>query len=130
MWLNFSFIAGLLMLEIAFEAWKFRTQPFISLLPFCLFFMLFSYVRARSSAIRYGEQVKATFDIYLPQLAQKLGFILSKNPEKNREFWEAFSQLMVYRDEKAVGEMYAVGLKRTSDKTSDSLDDSSDDEEI
>jgi hypothetical protein len=129
MWLNFAFVAGLLMVEILLLTWKVETRSLIRLLPFALIFMLFAYTRARSSAIRYGEQVKAVFDIYLPQLAQKLGFVLGRDAAKNRKFWQAYSRLMVYRDAKAAEEMLAVGLKRASVGKSEPGDESSEEDD-
>src|ERR1043166_3041244 len=114
MWLNFGFVTSLLMAEIAVLGWKFRKVPFWWLFGAGLLFIVFAYTRARSSAARYGEQVKAAFDIYLPQLAQKLGFVLSQEVEKNRAFWQAYSRLMVYRDPDALEEMSAAGLKLAS----------------
>jgi hypothetical protein len=99
------------------------------LVPIAIIFILFAYTRARSSAARYGEQVKATFDIYLPQLAQKLGFALSQDAEKNRTFWQAYSRLMVYRDQKAVKEMFAVGLNQASKGTTEPGEESSNDDD-
>jgi hypothetical protein len=34
-----------------------------------------------------AQTVNSTFDLYLPQLAQKLGFQLPRDAEKRREFW-------------------------------------------
>jgi hypothetical protein len=129
MWLNLSFVTGLLMAEIAALTWRLQRLSLVWLLPVSILFMLFAYTRARSSAARYGEQVKAVFDLYLPQLAQKLGFVLSRDAEKNRTFWQAYSRLMVYRDAKAVEEMFAVGLKGASSRTSERDSESSGDDD-
>lgn len=128
MWLNFSFVTGLLMIEIVTLAWKFQNLP-LWLLPCGMLFILFTYTRARSSTARYGEQVKAVFDIYLPQLCQKLGFTLSQDIEKNRVFWGAYSRLMVYRDVKALGEMYATGLQSATIKDAKAGDNFGEDED-
>lgn len=77
-----------------------------------LMIVAIAYRRARSSAEQYGEQVKAAFDMYLPELANKLGFKLSWDTEKNRAFWISFSQMMVYPSKKSLQRMIDVGLKR------------------
>jgi len=91
MWLNLSFVTALLMLEIAIVDWKRNLHLPAWLFFLCLLFIFLAYIRARGAAKGYGERVKATFDIYLPQLAKKLGFELSDDISKNMEFWKAFS---------------------------------------
>ena len=52
--------------------------------------------RARSSAIGWGELVKATFDTFLPKLEKAIG-IAPGSQKQNRERWTGFSQAIIYR---------------------------------
>lgn len=112
LWLNLCFLTGVFALGLALLAANF--QRFFLLwfeLPLFLLFW-FSYARARNSAQQYGHQVKAAFDVYLPALATKLGYVLSPDVDKNRKFWSAFSEVMIYRDQGALTDMVEAGLKR------------------
>lgn len=75
-----------------------------------------AYWRARRSAERNGEQVKAAYDIYLGDLAEKLGFRLSEDPEKNFRFWRTFSRAIVHRQPERMIELSKVGLIRVSER--------------
>lgn len=45
----------------------------------------------------WGDIVKATFDVSLPELANKLGFALPIYDEGRRAFWTSFSQMVTLR---------------------------------
>jgi hypothetical protein len=47
------------------------------------------YLGALSSAIAWGEVVKSAFDLYLPALANAMGYELPQTAEDRRRFWEA-----------------------------------------
>lgn len=49
------------------------------------------YRGAVSAAIKWGETVKGAFDVYLPKLAQALGFALPDSPDLQRKFWSEWS---------------------------------------
>ncbi|HUD66245.1 MAG TPA: hypothetical protein VMQ17_16780 [Candidatus Sulfotelmatobacter sp.] len=53
--------------------------------------------QARISAERWGEWVKASFDVFLPELCSKLGYKRPVSPKEEREFWLTFSQAITYR---------------------------------
>ena len=53
--------------------------------------------QAVSSAIGWGEMVKASFDVFLPELRTKLGYEANLTPELEREFWEQYSAAIIYR---------------------------------
>jgi hypothetical protein len=116
LWLNMCVLAPFFALELAVVSTIKECSLAVLLLPLLAFTCL-AYVRSRSSAQQFGEQVKAAFDIYLPELAARLGFVLSSDTAKNRKFWEAFSQVMVHRDAGALKEMMAAGLERVSAST-------------
>jgi hypothetical protein len=110
-WLNVYVLTLLFAFEVAVAARIKQGLP-LWLVPLIFLLALVAYVRARSSAQQFGEQVKAAFDVYLPGLAGKLGYTLSSDPEKNEKFWKAFSQVMVHRDPRALKDMLEVGLER------------------
>jgi len=116
LWLNLFVLALFFALELAVVAAIKECSLAVLLVPLLAFAWL-AYARSRSSAQQFGEQVKAAFDIYLPELATRLGFMLSSETAKNRKFWQAFSQVMVYRDAGALQEMMNAGLKRISAAT-------------
>jgi hypothetical protein len=84
-----------------------------------LILVWFTYGRACSSAQQYGEHVKAAFDVYLPPLANKLGYVLSSDVDKNRKFWTAFSEIMIYRDRLALTDVVGAGLQPSLPPESD-----------
>lgn len=57
--------------------------------------------RARSAAANWGELVKAAFDVYLPELREKLEIGADLAPKDEHEQWEDLSRAMVYRDPSA-----------------------------
>jgi hypothetical protein len=111
LWLNLCVLSPVFAFELAFIA---RLEnPIIvlfALLP--LVFAWFCYLRARSSAQQFGEQVKAAFDLYLPALAQKLGYELSPDTKRNEQFWQDFRAVMLFRDHDELKKMAQAGLKR------------------
>lgn len=111
LWLNLWVLALFFALEVAIVA-GIQEQSLVWLIVPLLIFAWCAYAQARGSVQQFGEQVKAGFDIYLPALAAKLGYMMSSDPTKNRQFWEAFSQVMVYHDAGALDEMTKAGLKR------------------
>ena len=59
---------------------------------------LFAALEARTAAEQWGEWVKAGFDIYLPALRAKWGFIRPQTMTAERRLWKTLSQAIVYRD--------------------------------
>ncbi|USU18838.1 hypothetical protein [Paraburkholderia fungorum] len=51
-----------------------------------------AYQLAIVSARRWGDVVKSAFDLYLPALAQSLGYVLPESSEGQRRFWKKWSQ--------------------------------------
>lgn len=49
------------------------------------------YLAAVSSAIGWGEIVKSAFDLYLPTLANAMGYELPETLEERRRFWDALA---------------------------------------
>ncbi|HLN29715.1 MAG TPA: hypothetical protein VK395_18360 [Gemmataceae bacterium] len=97
-WVNLWFASLLLLAEYAAIAlWQWESKvPWLVVV--CPLVAMFAYWRARSSAERWGEWVKASFDVFLPELCKKLGLALPPTWDKQRELWHSFSQAMIYRD--------------------------------
>jgi hypothetical protein len=66
--------------------------PLISILVIFL-----SSFCVRRSAHHWGNFIKASFDVYLPDLAQKLRISLPASRLKQRKIWTRFSQAILYR---------------------------------
>jgi hypothetical protein len=56
------------------------------------------YWRAKIAALQWGGFVKASFDVYLPVLYDKLGFPFPDNRDQEQEVWSNFSRAIIYRD--------------------------------
>ena len=54
------------------------------------------YGRATSAARIWGEQVKSTFDVFLPRLAEEMGIELPADREKHNQIWLEVSQALLY----------------------------------
>lgn len=67
-------------------------------LPFISFgIIILAFHIARKSAIGWGNLVKASFDVFLPQLYEKLGFPTSASTDVQEKLWKKFSQAVIYR---------------------------------
>jgi hypothetical protein len=122
LWLNLFFLTWVILVEEFWLAWNYQKTELLLLVVGGLLFAAFAYSRARSSAERYGDQVKATYDVYLGDLCGKLGFKLSLDAEQNRKFWVAYSRAFVYRQPERIGELLKVGLERSNAKAPTSSD--------
>lgn len=61
-------------------------------------FAFFAASRAKSAAVQWGDLVKASFDLFLPELWIKLRFVSVRNADKERATWESFGWAIHYRD--------------------------------
>jgi hypothetical protein len=57
-----------------------------------------AYALAVSSAMIWGDVVKAAFDLYLPTLAQQLGYKYPATGSERAAFWEAFTGQFQFHD--------------------------------
>jgi len=57
-----------------------------------------SYLAALSSAKEWGEAVKSAFDLYLPALANALGYQLPKSADERQRFWEALGNQFQFHE--------------------------------
>ena len=95
-WINTSLLSIITLLEyIIFSIikWKFY-YPWIII--FLIPFIFFTYQRAKASAILWGDFVKSAFDVFLPDLLEKLKFSSPCNNEESKELWLKFSQAILY----------------------------------
>lgn len=67
---------------------------------------LFACVRARSTAIEWGDLVKSSFDVFLPSLCKKLGFAKPTTIEEERSLWQMFSQAVIYSNPDMMPDRY------------------------
>jgi hypothetical protein len=57
----------------------------------------FAASRAKSAAVQWGDFVKASFDLFLPELWTKLGFAPAEDADKERATWANFGWAVHYR---------------------------------
>lgn len=58
--------------------------------------------RAKQAAVGWGSLIKASFDLYLPDLRAKLALPVPKSIDEEREMWTKFSTAILYRHQKSV----------------------------
>ena len=73
---------------------------------------LIAFSRATSAAVGWGNWVKATFDTFLPELYDKLGFSCPPIMEQERALWRKFSQAIIYREADLVPNRSGLRLER------------------
>jgi hypothetical protein len=60
-------------------------------------FGLFASWQTRMAAQEWGEGVKSAFDVYMPDLLKKLGYVRPDSREEERYLWETLSAAFIYR---------------------------------
>lgn len=97
LWINLLFITIFIFIEYWIIIYNLRKFELLWI-PFLLIsFAIISFYRATNAAIIWGDFVKAAFDIYLPELKEKLGFISSSPDETDSKLiWQKFSQAVIY----------------------------------
>jgi hypothetical protein len=102
MWLNFhllSYVLIIIYLMTAFSAGQFRIAWF----PLtALGFAFFASTRATRAAFMYGDFVKASYDLYLPDLRDQIRLPETETVEAERELWRKFTRQVYYHNEKNV----------------------------
>ena len=96
-WVNVGFLslgllAGCIALAIYFQA-----LPAWWVLGVLALFSLISPGFARSSAVEWGDYVKAAFDMFRPRMREALEFEAPQSKEREIEQWTCFSQAIVFR---------------------------------
>lgn len=96
-WLNFFLLSLVVFLEYVVLV---SYTGIFSVLWFPVISALFSwlaYHRAKSSAVEWGEMVKASFDTFLPELYKKLRLTQNSAKPEMKQFWESYSSAIIYR---------------------------------
>jgi hypothetical protein len=70
-----------------------------------------AYRGAVASAVTWGDAVKSAFNLYLPALAQQLGYQLPADDVDRRLFWGDVNNLFLYRTAMPAGRWKAVDAK-------------------
>ncbi|WP_127023515.1 hypothetical protein [Chroococcidiopsis cubana] len=98
-WINIWFLSLLLASEYIIVL--FLTQKLILVWVFsaAILSALFAAYRARMAAVEWGHYIKASFDVFLPELYKKLGFQHPLNRAEERSNLVRFSQAIIYRSE-------------------------------
>jgi hypothetical protein len=118
-WINLSFVSFLLLIEfwvVIFYKWKLTLNwAYIILnilVPLALFVGLnwFFLSRATSSAVSWGDFVKAAFDVYRFRLLKSMSLDVPKTRDAESELWMNFSQAIAFRFPDSLPE-----LKKTAD---------------
>jgi hypothetical protein len=89
------------------------TQLWLSVL--FLVCSLISYRMARLAALEWGDWVKSSFDVFLPDLRKKLELDIPAD-KTERQIWEEFSQAILFRLQKRV----PARVQTQADKSSQS----------
>jgi hypothetical protein len=96
-WVNLGFLSLVFILEYAGMS-IFSRQIALFWSPLlALGIVVVAYNRARNAAAEWGEMVKAAFDVFLPELREKMGLGDPAGPEGERAMWTRFSQAILYR---------------------------------
>lgn len=96
-WANICFVGSFMGCEYVTLATYFRQIrapwfPIVALLLGAIGFRM-----CRDAAIQWGELVKASFDVFLADLREKLGFSPCSNEDQEKELWTKFSQAIIFR---------------------------------
>jgi len=87
---------AVLLLWCGLALWH-QTWPAWWLPLVALFVVLLARYISLDALRQYGDYVKASFDLYRPELAKQLGLVLPKNAEDERRMWRLVSEYMIYR---------------------------------
>ena len=96
-WVNIGFISLLTTVEYFVLALSFSQFRVVWFPVLALLVAVAAYVLSGNTAKRWGDLVKAAYDIYLPDLQEKLGFQELNSAEEERLQWRSFSQALIYR---------------------------------
>ncbi len=102
-WLNLLFIDLVLLTGYLVAALVRRKCPeALLVLPALVLLPFFLSAQTTTAAIGWGEWVKAAFDLFLPDLREKLGYPKPPGLKEDRELWIAFSQAITFRQREAL----------------------------
>ncbi|MDQ0324483.1 hypothetical protein J2R99_000332 [Rhodopseudomonas julia] len=93
-----TFYAGLVILGLygGLAAWS-QELPAWWLPPLALLVAIIARHMSLDALHQYGDYVKASFDLYRPELANRLGLSLPDNAKDEIRMWTLVSQYLIYR---------------------------------
>jgi hypothetical protein len=95
-WVNLCFLAGIVLIEYLIFIFSAGRVSILWLPIISIISILFAYSRAQKSAIEWGGLVKSSYDIFLPDLREKLQFQKSLSVRDEILIWQRFSQSIIY----------------------------------
>jgi hypothetical protein len=96
-WLNIWVLSMVLLIEWC--VFEYRCMGMVQYFGIILLIVIpVAMRRAKSSAVQYGETIKAAFDVYLPELAKKIAPESIPPLADARPFWISYSQALIYRN--------------------------------
>lgn len=95
-WINLMVLSALFVVEYTSFAIYDGSPRMLWILLLALFLVPLAYWRARSAAIEWGDMMKASFDVFLPELSEKLHFAPGQGITE-RQIWQGFSQAVRFR---------------------------------
>lgn len=103
-WVNLWFFNLILLFEYAIVYAFIRSYNPFCFLPIAVFvlFAFFTSYRARLAAAEWGQTIKASFDVFLPDLYEKLCFQYPLSRGEERQNLKSFSQAILYRSESSM----------------------------
>lgn len=122
LWVNFSFLAALAILEYATFALvakgvEMSSRQNLWWFPVLMLVLAYLGYRLATNAVaEWGHWVKSAFDLYLPELRKKLEFAVPNTTEEQKAMWAGFSQAAVYRSASAMPKK----ITKSSDESNDS----------
>lgn len=96
-WINVGFLSVLLLLEYSFLAVWFEVLPTWWLLVILVVASVLSPRFARSSAVAWGDYIKAAFDMFRHDMREALLFERPGDRQEESAQWTGFSQAIVFR---------------------------------
>jgi hypothetical protein len=116
-WLNLWFLSLLITTEyvvvvVGLTLWGDSRQGLVELvwswtllyLVASIILAIFSSWQSGRAAVIWGDYVKASYDVFVPELGRKLGFP-SVTREEQIPLWVLFSQVIIYRRSKHIGKL-------------------------
>ncbi len=101
-WVNVWILGFVILLECTgFAIYSCHVSIVLFLLA-AIVVMMISYLRAVSAANGWGNLIKSSFDVFLPELYKKLGFHDPTDKEAEKMVWTKFSQAIIYRHTKSM----------------------------
>ena len=102
LWLNLQLLSIILLiayLVLVFINWEFKILWFpLSLIGFAYF----ASRKSISSAVMWGDFVKSSYDLFLPNLREQIKLPETQNVEEERQIWNKFARQVIYHSQKNV----------------------------